>query len=65
MHSVPSASASIYAATTPASATGAKPGAKGLAGAEGFEPPDGGIKTRCLTAWRRPNCLTYANSVSY
>ena len=26
-----------------------------LAGAEGFEPPNGGIKTRCLTTWRRPN----------
>ena len=22
--------------------------------AEGFEPPNNGIKTRCLTAWRRP-----------
>ena len=26
-----------------------------VAGAEGFEPPNGGIKTRCLTTWRRPN----------
>src|SRR5271165_763612 len=26
-----------------------------LAGVEGFEPPYGGIKTRCLTAWRHPN----------
>ena len=26
-----------------------------LAGVEGFEPPNGGIKTRCLTAWRHPN----------
>ena len=26
-----------------------------LAGAGGFEPPHGGIKIRCLTAWRRPN----------
>src|SRR5271168_153129 len=25
-----------------------------LAGVEGFEPPYGGIKTRCLTAWRHP-----------
>jgi hypothetical protein len=25
------------------------------AGAGGFEPPYGGIKIRCLTAWRRPN----------
>ena len=23
--------------------------------AAGFEPTDGGIKTRCLTTWRRPN----------
>src|SRR5664279_2194727 len=28
---------------------------KNLAGVEGFEPPYGGIKTRCLTAWRHPN----------
>ena len=28
---------------------------KELAGAGGFEPPHGGIKIRCLTAWRRPN----------
>ena len=26
-----------------------------LAGAGGIEPPNGGIKIRCLTAWRRPN----------
>ena len=26
-----------------------------VAGAGGFEPPHGGIKIRCLTAWRRPN----------
>ncbi len=25
-----------------------------VAGAGGFEPPDGGIKIRCLTTWRRP-----------
>ena len=31
------------------------PIASKLAGAEGFEPPNGGIKTRCLTTWRRPN----------
>ncbi|MCH9613028.1 MAG: hypothetical protein S4CHLAM102_15290 [Chlamydiia bacterium] len=24
-------------------------------GAEGFEPPHGGTKNRCLTAWRRPS----------
>lgn len=30
-----------------------------MAGAGGFEPPHGGTKNRCLTAWRRPNaaCL--------
>lgn len=28
-----------------------------LAGTEGFEPPNAGTKTRCLTAWRRPNIL--------
>ena len=26
-----------------------------MAGVEGFEPPNGGIKTRCLTTWRHPN----------
>ena len=26
-----------------------------LAGAEGFEPPNVGTKSRCLTTWRRPN----------
>src|SRR5580693_6743005 len=30
-----------------------------LAGVEGFEPPYGGIKTRCLTAWRHPNLENY------
>ena len=25
-----------------------------MAGAGGFEPPHGGIKIHCLTAWRRP-----------
>ncbi len=29
-----------------------------LAGAGGIEPPNGGIKIRCLTAWLRPNALT-------
>ena len=28
-----------------------------LAGVPGFEPGDAEIKTRCLTAWRYPNCL--------
>src|SRR5581483_9355756 len=26
-----------------------------VAGVEGFEPPNGGIKTRCLTTWRHPS----------
>ncbi len=26
-----------------------------MAGTEGFEPTDDGIKTRCLTTWLRPN----------
>ena len=30
---------------------------KSTAGAEGFEPPDDGIKTRCLTTWLCPNTL--------
>lgn len=28
---------------------------KRLVGAPGFEPGNGGIKIRCLTAWLRPN----------
>ena len=28
-----------------------------LAGAEGFEPSNGGTRTRCLTTWRRSNTL--------
>src|SRR5579862_5392581 len=31
-----------------------------LAGVEGFEPPNGGIKTRCLTTWRHPSTLCTA-----
>ena len=27
-----------------------------MAGVLGFEPRDAEIKTRCLTAWRYPNC---------
>ncbi len=30
-------------------------------GALGFEPRDGGTKTRCLTTWLRPNNFTLAN----
>src|SRR5262245_61107321 len=35
---------------------------KSLAGAGGFEPPHGGTKIRCLTAWLRPidGCLLRA-----
>lgn len=29
-----------------------------MAGAGGFEPPNDGIKNRCLTTWRRPNMST-------
>ena len=31
----------------------------GLAGEEGFEPPNGGFKARCLTTWRLPMILIY------
>jgi hypothetical protein len=34
--------------------SGRTPQVKGLAGAGGFEPPHGGTKIRCLTAWLRP-----------
>ena len=30
---------------------------RNMAGQGGFEPPDGGTKTRCLTAWRLPSIL--------
>ena len=33
------------------------PKATRLVGERGFEPPNAGIKIRCLTAWRRPNPL--------
>ena len=32
------------------------------AGAAGFEPAHGGIKTRCLTAWLRPITTHYDRS---
>jgi hypothetical protein len=53
---------------TPRKVGHAERGAKSLvsaecvAGAGGFEPPYGGIKIRCLTAWLRPNC---ASSVQF
>jgi len=34
---------------------GGKSATEELAGVEGFEPPNGGIKTRCLTTWRHPS----------
>jgi hypothetical protein len=34
-----------------------------LAGAGGFEPPDGGIKIRCLTTWLRPNASQGSNGL--
>ena len=33
------------------------------AGAGGFEPPYGGIKIRCLTAWRRPSAAPQESRV--
>src|SRR6516164_9726537 len=33
-----------------------------LAGVEGFEPPNGGIKTRCLTTWRHPSTRARAQN---
>src|ERR1700679_4116050 len=39
----------------PCSKSTYRPHRKNLAGVEGFEPPNGGIKTRCLTTWRHPN----------
>ena len=30
-----------------------------MAGVPGFEPGNGEIKTRCLTAWRYPNFLNF------
>jgi hypothetical protein len=30
-------------------------GPHGLVGAGGIEPPNDGVKVRCLTAWLRPN----------
>ena len=35
-----------------------------MAGAGGIEPPNGGIKIRCLTAWLRPkNCIARCRSL--
>gem|GEM_PF-1189302 len=34
-----------------------------MAGPAGFEPAHDGIKTRCLTAWRRPNKRCYSSSL--
>ncbi len=33
------------------------PASFSVAGGEGFEPPHGGTKTHCLTAWRTPNAV--------
>tara|TARA_B100002052_G_scaffold75102_1_gene68112 strand:+ start:586 stop:735 length:150 start_codon:yes stop_codon:yes gene_type:complete len=35
-----------------------------LAGAVGIEPTNHGIKTRCLTAWLRPNSYKTFNPVA-
>ncbi len=32
------------------------------AGAGGFEPPNAGIKTLCLAAWRRPSVKFYRST---
>ena len=36
-----------------------------MAGVPGFEPGNGGIKTRCLTAWRYSNEIKFDNFSSY
>src|SRR5690606_27709189 len=36
-----------------------------LAGVPGFEPGNGGIKTRCLTAWLYPNLCIPPDSLSW
>lgn len=36
-----------------------------MAGATGFEPANGGTKSRCLTTWRRPNGTGDRGLVSY
>jgi hypothetical protein len=36
-----------------------------LAGAGGIEPPNGGIKIRCLTTWLRPNRMTNGTGRKY
>ena len=35
----------------------------GLAGDEGFEPPNVGTRTRCLTTWRIPNGCFYISTI--
>ena len=34
-----------------------------MAGMEGFEPPNAGTKTRCLTTWRHPNILCVTEQI--
>ena len=34
-----------------------------LAGDEGFEPPNAGTRTQCLTTWRIPNNESYYNKL--
>ena len=36
-----------------------------MAGEPGFEPGNGGIKTRCLTTWRLPNAETVLSGAHY
>ena len=35
-----------------------------VAGDEGFEPPNGGTRTHCLTTWRIPIGLNYSNTIN-
>ena len=34
-----------------------------LAGAEGIEPSNAGIKIQCLTTWRRPKAVVRAGTI--
>ena len=48
---------SVHGGTCPDEKRGLRPQPSAritLAGAPGFEPGDGGTKSRCLTAWPRP-----------
>ena len=36
-----------------------------VAGDEGFEPPNAGTRTQCLTTWRIPNKIAKSNKLIY